>query len=217
MIRTVGTRGFSGLFLRLILRRIEPRLTWLIDRLAIRANGGLHPKNVFGFRNEFFVSKLNADDVVLDVACGSGALLKRIEANVRSGVGIDLNPPAEAPISERVHWVRADVLAFDYSQLRESSPYTVAIFSHILEHLERPSELLRRVRAPRVLVCVPSEENWRAQIKIVYGVNHLSDPTHFCEYTRARLRAVLVESGYRVLEMGFNAEGEIVCEAVLSA
>lgn len=204
----------SAWILRFILKNIEPRLTWLIDRLAIRSHGGLHPKNIFGFRHEYFATRLTESDRVLDVACGSGALLKSLEGKVATRMGIDLDPPGECA---GVEWVRADVLSFDFSQLKVVSPYSVAVFSHILEHLEAPAQLLRRVGAPRILICVPSEENWRSQLKIAYGVEHRTDPTHIREYTRAGLLSDLKQAGYRAVEIGFNSEGEIVCEAALNA
>ncbi len=206
---------------RALLRRyvlIHDRLhRTLVFRLG-RAIYGVHPKNVFNHRWPFFARHVEKTDVVLDVACGTGSILSRIADRIGRGVGIDVDPGfarewaaacSAGPLEFRV----VDFTAVDFAALRTEVPYDVAIFSHILEHVGDVPALLIRVGAPRVLICVPSVESWYEDLRRALGITELRDPTHHREYTRAMLADELERAGYRVTEMGFNGEGEIVCRA----
>ena len=46
----------------------------LATRLAIRAEGGLHPKHRLMNYHKFFVDNVSPEDTVLDMGCGNGAL-----------------------------------------------------------------------------------------------------------------------------------------------
>ncbi len=61
----------------------------------------------------------------------------------------------------------------------------------------------------KVLVCVPSQENWRFQYKKSLGLDARTDPTHFREYTTQMLRDEAEKAGYRSTDCYFNSEGEI--------
>ena len=171
---------------------------------------GVHPKNVFNYRKEFFLDHVNATSVVLDIGCGSGRLLEALSGKIKFGYGIDLHAPRLSVEKNNLKFVTGDVLSFDYKKFQQEVHYNTAIFSHILEHIENPVALLKAIGAENVLVCVPSEENWLTQLKINYKLPYLTDPTHFCEYSRERLRKILVDAGYEVSFIGFNAEGELI-------
>jgi SAM-dependent methyltransferase len=214
--------GFGSSVSRLALKRflvVDHRTrSKVISDYGIPLFGGLHPKNVFNFRHEFFQEHVSSNDVVLDVACGSGLLLYKLSSKIRRGVGLELSEQQLATCRGRhsasnLSFVSADILKYDYSVLLREESVSVAIFSHILEHIEDVPGLLRTVGAPRVLVCVPSQENWLTQLKIHYNLPYHTDGTHFREYTREMLANELAVAGYRVLFMGFNSEGEIICKA----
>ena len=183
----------------------------LIDLLGIDASGGSHPKHRFDYRSEFFLSAVASGQSVLDVACGSTGLAKKLVGRGCSVVGIDLQVRSEDLGQLRL--IQADILTFNYPELQKRQPYEIAIFSHILEHLDRPVDLLRAVAAPQILICVPSRENWLKQLKLSLGLSDLTDTTHRKEYSRSQLREELAEAGYRVDEIGFNGEGEIIARA----
>jgi SAM-dependent methyltransferase len=186
---------------------------WFLDRLSIRAFGGLHPKNIYNFRADFFKENLSQEDVVLDIACGTGRLLKIVAPQIKFGLGLDYSEQnivlCQKEKTENISFLKGDILQFDYAKLIKEHHFTTAILSHILEHLEKPVPFLRQLSIKKLLICVPSQENWRAQLKKNLGVFYFSDKTHFREYTRAMLQEELQSAGYKVHWLGFNSEGEI--------
>ena len=220
-------------FLRFCLHFIEPKTDKLLKMYLLldhetRASfiyaasqnlfGGLHPKNVFNYRVEFFEEHVDENEVVIDIACGTGAILNKLSDKIKQGIGFEKFPPnlelCRINMKANLEFIEADIFTFDYENFQKRTGYTCAIFSHILEHIEEPAKLLNKVNAHKVLVCVPSQENWLAQLKIQLYLPYLTDRTHFREYTRKMLMQELEEAGYKVDNIGFNAEGEIVCAAI---
>lgn len=199
---------------RLLLKAEKAFRARLVDPFSIKLFGGLHPKNVFQYRAQFFLEFLGPKDRVIDIACGTGATLHYLAPHVEAGLGIEMNPTvvaiAKSRCPENVNYVQANIFEVDYAQAQKEFRYNVAVFSHILEHLEKPQEILERVAAKKVLICVPSEENWYRQLLKNMGLDHRSDPDHVREYDRESVRKVLEKSGYKVTFVGFNPEGEIV-------
>lgn len=186
-------------------------------RIAPRAYGGTHPKNVFHYRVEFFAENVGADDVVLDLACGQGGILKRIGWKIKRGIGLDQNARGLALARQgapaNLEFRESDITGPGVGSLIREAGVTKIVLSHILEHLPNPVDFLRGLEGRELLICVPSEENWYRQTLKDLGLNHLSDPTHYREYTRATLSEHLQAAGYRPTSIGFNAEGEITCRA----
>ncbi len=188
--------------------------------LAVRYFGGLHPKNIFNYRSEFFINNVQSDDIVVDVACGTGRILNAISPKIKFGVGLDydsknIDKSRKFFSKENLIFQVADALNFDYSELKKTHKVNKAIFSHILEHIEDVPALLKNVAVNEILICVPSQENWYRQTLKSLGLRYTTDPTHFREYTRSMLQDELTASNYRIVFMGFNSEGEIVCRALL--
>lgn len=191
----------------------------IIARLQQRMDSGLHYTNKFNRRWEFFAEHLATSDIVLDIASGTGTILKKISPRITRGIGIERDATnlqmsrADAP--QNIEFISADIFAVDYAQLRRDEHVTVAILSHILEHIEDVPGFLRRIQIPRLLICVPSEEHAFADFVKSLGLPYRTDDTHFREYTRAQLADHLGTAGYTIVSMGFNGEGEIICEAQL--
>jgi len=78
----------NKVLLTLYLRYHQKYHSGILARLAIPMFNGLHPTNVFNFRSEFFMENVNKNDIVLDVACGTGLVLKRISPLIARGYGI---------------------------------------------------------------------------------------------------------------------------------
>lgn len=189
-----------------------------IARLAIPAFGGLHPKNIFNFRSEFFLKHVQADDVVLDVGCGSGKLLEILSGSIKLGIGIDWDAPSIEKVQAKkshtnLDFIVGNILTYDFPALVRDRQIGIAVVSHVLEHIEHPIEFLHNLACPVLLICVPSQENWLAALKKHYGLPYFTDPTHFREYTRQELVEHLAGAGYSCDEIGFNGEGEIICRA----
>ncbi len=189
-----------------------------IFKYGQRLFGGLHPKNVLNYRYPFFSENVGFDDVVLDVACGTGLILNKISPIIKRGIGLDYDQDNLEMFNahhkkSNLEMRLADIYKIDYKKLQKETNYNVAIFSHFIEHVEDPISLLKNVDADTVLICVPSQEKWLAQLKKRLDIPFITDPTHFREYTRKMLLDELVSAGYAADFIGFNPEGEIIAKA----
>jgi len=189
----------------------------IIARLQQRADDGIHYTNIFNYRFEFFKDNLGPNDVVLDLACGTGTILKKVARTIRQGYGVERSDVnfAHCIVDKpgNVEFFKRDIFDINYQELQQKIDFNVAILSHILEHVEDVPALLRRILAPKILVCVPSRENSYAQLVLSLGLEYRTDDTHYREYTRDLLRQHLEQGGYDIQYMGFNQEGEIICAA----
>jgi len=118
--------------------------------------------------------------------------------------------------SDNIEYTVSDIFDINYKSLKKDIKYNTAILSHILEHIKDVPSFLKRLNAEKLLICVPSQENWRTKLLIEMGLPYFSDSTHYREYTRKMLINDLSKAGYKVSYIGFNPEGEIVCKAVKS-
>ena len=103
---------------------------------------------------------------ILDVGCGSGFLLEKLEKQLAEGcqyVGVDYSPPNE---TEKIKYLKG---AFrPILQSMPDSAYELVTCTHTLEHVEDPSEIipeLIRVSAHLVLI-VPLEKKYK------WGLNY---------------------------------------------
>lgn len=136
----------------------------MIAKLAEPNFGGLHPSNVFHYRSGFFVENVGPQDRVVDIACGTGNIARALSTSCAIVYAIDRNETnlaiaAREHGAENIHYISADVLGYDYAGLSTDQGVNVAVLSHILEHIEDACAFLRRLNMPRLLICVPSQEN----------------------------------------------------------
>jgi SAM-dependent methyltransferase len=191
----------------------------IYNNIAIPFFGGLHPKNIFNYRSEFFMEKVRQKDIVIDVACGTGLILYKTAPFISKGYGIDISPwnigiCRDKHKHENLEYMEDDIFEIDYAELKKKTGFNVVILASILEHIEDVPSFLRGINSEKLLICVPSQENWEAQLKKHLGIRYMTDDTHFREYTRKMLSDEMKEAGYSVDFMGFNQEGEIICEAL---
>lgn len=178
--------------------------------------GRNHPKNDFDFRTRDFIDRISNRDVVADLGCGTGKLAKKIAALGCKVFAVDRRIPNEANCGP-VLFLQQDLLSPGLPQLLENHGIDVIILSHILEHLPNPVEFLAQLKvSSKILICVPSEENWRYQLKKALGLDPRTDPEHYREYTKDSLRLEIEGAGWKVKEIFYNAQGELFATAVLS-
>lgn len=204
--------------LKKYLRLYEKYHQGIISKHAPKYFDGLHPKNHFHYRSEFFIENLNSEDVVVDIACGTGLILSNIAPHVKKAFGIENHPEnlkhcLEKHQKSNLEFIDKNLFDINYDLFKKETGYNTVIISHILEHIEDAVGFLKRIKADKLLICVPSQENWYRQLLIYFDLPYMTDATHFREYTREMLRSELLNAGYEVISMGFNAEGEIICRA----
>ena len=169
--------------------KIDRWLYFLQGQMAHAYGNGVHPKHRLLNYHDFFVKRVEADEQVLDIGCGIGAVAHAVAERSQAHVtGIDLNPKSIAQAHaqythERVRYIVGDVL-----KALVEAEFDVVIMSNVLEHLPDRSNFLLRVQKTvsprRFLIRVPLfERDWRVPLKKELGVEWRLDPTHYIEYT----------------------------------
>ena len=142
---------------------------------------------------------------VLDLGCGTGALgahLKRRPG--REVVGVTFSEEEAREARTRLdEALVCDLNDFDPTGLGR---FDCVVCSHVLEHLTRPEELLRRLRACLseggvLVVALPNVLHWRQRLvflrgRFEYTDGGLMDRTHYRFYDWRTARALLADSGY---------------------
>lgn len=187
---------------------LDDALYRLHGHAAIADGGGLHPKHRLTRYHDFFCERLSADERVLDLGCGVGALAcamaQRAGARVK---GIDLNEQSierararahEIGVTHLVRFLRADITTID------GEACDTVVLSNVIEHLRDRAALLARWRETtgcrRFLIRVPMlERDWRVPWKRELGVEWRLDETHETEYVEGELRGELREAGLRAV------------------
>jgi predicted TPR repeat methyltransferase len=154
------------------------------------------------------------DLAVLDLGFGAGLLARRIRSACRYLAGVELDPEAAkegAPFFDEP--VTGDLLEGISGPWKE--PFDVIVAGDVMEHLPRPEVLLgslRRLLKPDgvLLLSLPNVANVTVRLGLLsgrfrYAPRGILDRTHLRFFTRATGRALLEESGYRVLSIDATA------------
>ncbi len=164
-----------------------------IDRLLIEYYEGIHPKHFYFPRHEFIIEHLDPDDIVIDLGYGNGIIPYEVSKHCKKVIGIDLSPPPDKLKRENLVFLQGDIVEM-IDQIEEE--YTLCVASHILEHLDNPIGLLKRLRCKKIIVIVPRCEQWLVGVKKEFGVSWMMDDTHKRLYTRRLLQEHLIEGEF---------------------
>ena len=169
--------------------KLDQYLYYLQQQASLRYGDGVHPKHRLLNYHQFFCGRISADESVLDIGCGYGALANSIGKTGASVTGIDYNEKSLAKARETFSHPNVTFLFGDVLQTDFDDPFDVVVMSNVLEHIEHRPEFLRRVthsvKPKRWLIRVPLfERDWRVPLKKELGVEYRLDPTHFIEYTQ---------------------------------
>jgi SAM-dependent methyltransferase len=197
---------------------VDDLLQGEVDQLAIRRDGGVHPKHRLTRYHDFFVERVERGERVLDVGCGKGELAHDLaERGGASVVGIDVLSEKIAFARERfahpqVEYAEADVYGFESGE-----PFDAVVLSNVLEHLAEREALLRRIvavaRPTRLLIRVPAfDRHWHVPLRRELGIAYFSDPTHETEYVAETLGAELEGAGLELASLE-TRWGELWAEA----
>lgn len=170
--------------------------------LAERTSGGLH---------EFVVDRLtklvpNRDARILDVGCGTGALLVRLRTlGFHRLFGIDIAPPTALPGIE--------FLQFDLDNCKtplEAGSIDLAVAVEAFEHVENLGGLLQELSrllgpAGLILLTTPNVQSVEARIRFLLTgklkqFDAIGDPTHVTPIFRVPFERILKRHGFSVIE-----------------
>jgi 2-polyprenyl-3-methyl-5-hydroxy-6-metoxy-1,4-benzoquinol methylase len=170
----------------------------LSAKLAIKAEGGLHPKHRITNYHQFFVDNINKSDRVLDIGCGNGALTFDLARKAKFVVGIDLNEKNIEVAKRKYKAKNIEYKVGDATKDLSEEKYDVIVLSNVLEHIKNRVEFLRKLKklAPTILIRVPMiNRDWITLYKRELGVEWRSDKTHYVEYTLETFKEELVKAG----------------------
>jgi len=176
---------------------VDDLLQGEIDQLAIRRDGGVHPKHRLTRYHDFFVDRVGRGERVLDVGCGKGELAHDLaERAGASVVGIDVLPEKIAFARDRFPHPRVEYVEADVHEFSPAEQFDKVVLSNVLEHLAEREALLRRIvkdaRPKRILIRVPAfDRHWHVPLRRELGIAYFSDPTHETEYVVETLRSEL--------------------------
>lgn len=203
-----------------LLFELENNVYHLEGKHAIRYGNGLHTKHRHINYHDFFVSRLESGNRVLDVGCGNGALACDIATqgeNV-SVYGIDLlqkniDIAKEKYSAENITFVCGNAL----TDLPEQA-FDVIVLSNVLEHIEHRVEFLKGLQTSyhpkKFLIRVPVfERDWRVPLKEELNIDYRLDPTHYIEYRQGEFEAEIAQAGLSIIHAQVNW-GEIWAEVV---
>jgi len=179
--------------------------------LAIKAEGGEHPKHRLMDYHKFFLDNIQPKDKVLDIGCGQGELAFDLAKKASKVVGIDFNEKYLAKAkekykSENIEYILGNAAEYDFKE-----NFDIAILSNVLEHIEKRQEFLQKIKplARKFLIRVPIlDRDWLTLYKKEIGVEHRLDRGHFIEYTLEGFKSELSGAGFYI-EQYFIQFGEI--------
>ena len=135
----------------------------------------------------------------IDFGCGAGDLLARMPVG---SIGLEINPVAVDYCRGRgldAHLYDPEKDAYQLGEIR-SGTYKCVVFTHVLEHLESPDDVLRcvmrsckRIGVSRVVITQPCEKGFK------FDKTHRTfvDPAYFSEKGLYEAEGFRVSSEYR--------------------
>ncbi|MDD3310501.1 class I SAM-dependent methyltransferase [Pseudodesulfovibrio sp.] len=163
---------------------------------------------------------------ILDVGCGRGGLLLRLQRDKACTelYGVDMDQDAIARLRHFVDYAGvADIEKEEILPARYKGFFNLVIMHDFVEHLFDPWQTLARIRdylaeGGLAIISTPNLLHWRLQYEIMsgrfpygHGIWH---PGHLRWYTPASLLTVLAIGGYEVrqycLELGADATREVI-------
>ena len=193
-----------------------------LGSFASVSEGGLHPKHRLIGYHEFFVDNVSEGDMVLDVGCSNGALLKDVAMKTNNAVvGVEISKDnvksAKTSLSSLPN---AEIVQGDIWGFKDDRHFDTVMLSNVLEHLDRRPELLRHLnekfRPNKFLIRVPMfEREWLVPYKRELGIEWRLDSTHKTEYTEDAFRDELAKANLYIQKIIFKW-GEMYVVAVPS-
>lgn len=140
---------------------------------------------------------------VLDIGCGSGAMLKNFQNFGFTGYGTELSP-FSAKMASSIAGVKVISKPLCECGFPDNF-FNLVILWHVLEHLPDPQKNLQeiyRILKPggNLLLCVPNRESFQAQLSKNKWF-HLDLPRHLFHFSPFNLSALLVGLGFKINQL----------------
>ena len=185
-----------------LVTRLLLNLSWVSTRLAFESCADLFRDDfrsqALGLDQNKMLELISSTDTILDIGCGYGAWSEFLALHAKHVVGIDYD-------SNKIDYARkrksnATFLLLDArSNLSELGNFDKILLSHVLEHIDKPSELLKELSkiSKALIIEVPDREsnplNWA---RVSLGLQYYTDADHVREFSRLELEKLLSDSGW---------------------
>jgi len=173
----------------------------IISYLAIKTEGGLHPKHRLIGYHKFFTDNVSIDDRVLDIGCGNGSLVYDVASKAKSVTGIDISEKNIQKAKLKNNRINIKYIVGDATKDLSGEIFDVIILSNVLEHIEDRVGFMKRLKglASKYLIRVPMfDRDWIPLYKKELGVEWRLDLTHYTEFTKASFEKEITEAGYSI-------------------
>jgi methionine biosynthesis protein MetW len=151
---------------------------------------------------------------VLDVGCGTGSV-SRIVMQLASASIVGVEPDADRAALAQHRGLTVHHGYLDEGLLQQLGLFDCVLFADVLEHVPRPSHLLKLARAfvkpgGRIVISVPNVAHWTVRSDILRGRFRyrecgIMDATHLRWFTEENLRLLASESGLRIEIIRYTA------------
>ena len=193
--------------------RLYLDLEWIFERLSHERSFKAFPRNAHPVRSistSFLEKYLSKEHEVLDLGCNTGELTFLISKHVNRITGIDNNCEFVAKANELYSGERIDFICSDALKYLEGNKqrFNVLILSHILEHLDQPTELLTSYKKyfEYIYVEVPDFERTHLNLyrRELGSTLIYSDADHIWEFDRSDILTLLASCGLWVLDSEYR-------------
>lgn len=182
-----------------------------LKSLAVRLNGGVHPKHLSEDPDQWwYMQFLHEDDRLLDLGCAQGHHTRRAAAVVQSAHGVDYDAEAirlasiEAAPNTKFGVANLEDIFGD--EPYDEGEYDVVLALDILEHLWNRTQFLRSIHRVLkddglLLLSVPNGFTWWKSFVAWTGNDPMSDPDHKIEQNFDGWAIDLEEAGFDVIDV----------------
>lgn len=170
-----------------------------ITEYANYLNNNIHPKHEITNYHQFFIDRIEADDVVLDFGCGIGYLAFDMASKAKQVFGVDISSNNIKYAQEHYQRVNLKFVVADATQYNFDTKFDKIALSNVLEHIKDRVGLLQKLNniSDTILLRVPMiNRDWLTVYKKNMGFEYRLDDTHYIEYTLESIQDELNQSGW---------------------
>ncbi|OGV58788.1 MAG: hypothetical protein A2X49_15390 [Lentisphaerae bacterium GWF2_52_8] len=184
-----------------VLKKVETRINVICNDYYDMK----HPKHhLWLAHNQYLLDAVKPGERVLDIGCGGSYYQQLIAEKASELIGVDCREDQLAIARRNNTKSNVHYYLMDINKELPPGDFDLAICSHVLEHLDDPVSVLRKIRkrVKRLVVKVPLvDSNWMKLVKKDIGLFYYDDADHRIEYTEELLREQLIAAGWRIVEM----------------
>lgn len=188
-------------------------LEWMFNRMSLEQAYELYSLKENPMKKEslkFLLPKIDSSFKVLDLGCKRGELAYEVSKVAKEVVGVDHNASCISDArkmhqAENLSFVNDDAIHF----LEEKDhQFDLLVMSHILEHIDDPSDLLKRFKKyfKYIFVEIPDfHANYLNLFRKDAGVELLyTDRDHIWEFDREGIQKIFEKEGLDVVHSEFR-------------